>query len=94
MRRGEVVFSESVVEGIAQAASESDLVLLGASEESLIDQVLFGTLPEEVARKSEVSVVMVRHYRGLRHFWVRRLWEALSQSLPNVTRQEQIEIYV
>jgi uncharacterized hydrophobic protein (TIGR00271 family) len=92
--QGEVVFSESIVEGIAQAASQSDLVLLGASEESLIDQVLFGTLPEEVARKSEAPVVMVKRYRGLRHFWVRRLWEALSQSLPNVTRQEQIDIYV
>jgi uncharacterized hydrophobic protein (TIGR00271 family) len=88
-----VVQSSSVVEGIVQAGAESDLVFIGASEESLIDQVIFGTLPEQVARACPSPVVMVKRYRGLSRFWLQRLWDSISQALPKLTREEQVEVY-
>ncbi len=45
----QVIRANSVLEGIVEAGAESDLVLIGASEESLLDQVIFGTLAENVA---------------------------------------------
>jgi uncharacterized hydrophobic protein (TIGR00271 family) len=89
----QVVPADSVVQGIASAAEESDLLLIGASEESLLDQVLFGTIPEQVAQASTAPVVMVKRYRGLPRFWMQRAWDTLSQGLPNLSRQQQVTIY-
>jgi uncharacterized hydrophobic protein (TIGR00271 family) len=88
-----VIKAGSVVEGIAQAGAESDLVFIGASEESLIDQVLFGTVPEQVARASPSPVVMVKRFRGLHRFWLQRAWDALFGALPTLSRSEQVTIY-
>ena len=88
-----VVTADSVVEGIARAGAESDLVFVGASDESLIDQVLFGTLPEQVAWACPSPVVMVKSFRGLRRFWLQRAWNALFGALPTLSRQEQLTVY-
>lgn len=88
-----VVRSPSVVDGIVKAGAESSLLFIGASEESLIDQVLFGTLPEQVARASSAPVVMVKSYRGLPRFWLQRLWGSLFQALPTLSRQDRIDVY-
>ena len=88
-----VVQSPSVVDGIIQAGADSDLVFIGASEESLIDQVVFGTLPEQVARACPTPVVMVKSYRGLPRFWLQRIWDSLSQALPKLSLEEQVEVY-
>jgi uncharacterized hydrophobic protein (TIGR00271 family) len=89
----QVVTSDSVVDGIAQAGAESDLVFIGASEESLIDQVLLGTVPEQVARACPSPVLMVKRFRGLHRFWLQRLWNALFGALPTLSRTEQVEVY-
>jgi uncharacterized hydrophobic protein (TIGR00271 family) len=88
-----IVPAVSVVQGIATAAEESDLVLIGASEESLIDQVLFGTIPEQVARTCPAPVVMVKRYRGLPRFWLQRAWDTISQGLPKLARQQQVAVH-
>lgn len=91
--RSHLVEAESVVEGIVQAGAEADLVLVGASEESVIDQVLFGTLPEQVAQQCPSPVMMIKHYRGLPRFWLQRLWDAVYGALPTLTPAEQLEVY-
>lgn len=89
----QVVRANSVLEGIVEAGAESDLVLIGASEESFIDQVLFGTLAEEVARSCTTPVLMVKRYRGLRRFWFQRIWDAIFSILPTVSLSERVEVY-
>ncbi|HEY70393.1 MAG TPA: DUF389 domain-containing protein [Anaerolineae bacterium] len=88
-----VVPATSIVQGITNAAEGSDLVLIGASEESLIDQVLFGTIPEQVARTCPAPVVMVKRYRGLPRFWLQRAWDAISRGLPKLARQQQVAVH-
>ncbi|MGD8750577.1 MAG: amino acid permease, partial [Anaerolineales bacterium] len=90
---GRVIAAESVVAGIVEAGKECDLVLIGASEESIIDKVLFGNIPEQVARESETPVLMVKRYRGLPRFWLQRVWDTLYQTIPEVSDEEQIEVY-
>ncbi|MGD8730501.1 MAG: DUF389 domain-containing protein, partial [Anaerolineales bacterium] len=89
----EVVQSDTVADGIVKAGGKSDLVLLGASEESLIDQFLFGTLPEEIARKSSTPVVIVKRHRGLPRRWLQRLWDSLFSAFPTLNREQQVEVY-
>ncbi len=88
-----VVRAHTIVDGIVQAGSESDLVIMGASEESLIDQVLFGALPEKTARACPTPVVITKSFRGLPRFWLRRVWDGFFRSLPKLTRREQAKVY-
>jgi uncharacterized hydrophobic protein (TIGR00271 family) len=90
---GQVISANSVVEGISEAGFEFDLVLIGASEESLIDQVLFGSIPEQVARECPAPVIIVKHYRGLPRLWLMRTWIAIFEALPTLSREEQIDVY-
>jgi uncharacterized hydrophobic protein (TIGR00271 family) len=89
----QVIRADSVLEGIIQAGGESDLVLMGASEESMIDQVLFGTLVEDVARACSTPVLMVKRYRGLPRIWFQRLWDAIVRALPSLTGDDRLEVY-
>ena len=90
---GQVVAASNVVEGIVQAGKNCDLILIGASEESLIDQVLFGTIPEQVAQQSETPVLMVKRFRGLRRFWLQRIWNVFYEALPKVSPPQQVVVY-
>lgn len=90
---GEVVTADNVVAGIAQASERAHLVLMGASEESLIDRVLFGDIPEQVARDSVAPVLIAKRYRGLSHLWISRAWNALFEALPTLSSEQQIEVY-
>ncbi len=88
-----VVRAHTIVDGIVQAGSESDLVIMGASEESMIDQVLFGAVPEKTARACPTPVVITKSFRGLPRFWLRRVWDGFFRSLPKLTRREQAKVY-
>lgn len=89
----QIVEADTVVDGIAAASADHDLVLIGASEERAIDRMVFGAIPEEVALASSAPVVMVKRYRGLRYAWQRRFWIWLSRTLPQLDSEAQIEIY-
>jgi uncharacterized hydrophobic protein (TIGR00271 family) len=89
----QVVRANSVLEGIVEAGTESDLVLIGASEESMLDQVLFGTLAEDVARICPTPVLMVKRYRGLPRFWFQQIWDAIFGALPTVSFADRLEVY-
>lgn len=55
---------DSVVGGIERALDEQryDLVIIGASREWSVRQVLFGSIPDVVADQADCSVLMVRRY--------------------------------
>lgn len=89
----EVISALSVVEGIAQAGEESDLVFVGASEESIIDQVLFGSVPEQVAKLCPTPVIMVKRFQGLPRFWIQRAWNWASSAVPTLSNSQQVDIY-
>jgi nucleotide-binding universal stress UspA family protein len=56
--------SDSVTAGIDDAlqSGEHDLVIIGASHEWTVRQVLFGSIPDVVADQADCSVLMVRRY--------------------------------
>jgi amino acid transporter/nucleotide-binding universal stress UspA family protein len=59
-----ILTARSVAGGIALASREYDLVVIGAAREPLFRQVLFGEIPERVARYSPTSVLVVKRYEG------------------------------
>jgi nucleotide-binding universal stress UspA family protein len=71
--------SDSIVEGIlAESAQEVDqdgydLIAIGASEEWFLRNLLFGSIPDQVAEGARCSVLMVRKYEPAPVSWVRRM---------------------
>ncbi len=90
---GKVIRAEDVISGIAETGDEYGLILLGATEQNLVDQVLFGNIPEQVAQRSRVPVIIVKRYAGLPRLWLSHLWNAVLESFPQLTAEEQIELY-
>ncbi|MGA9531857.1 MAG: universal stress protein, partial [Anaerolineales bacterium] len=88
-----IILSDDVVEGIGEASKEFDLAIIGASEESMIDQELFGNLPRRIAGACQPPVIMVRRYRGLPRFWLRRIWDSISTAFPTLDAEQQIDLY-
>jgi uncharacterized hydrophobic protein (TIGR00271 family) len=87
-----VIIAESVVEGIVREAEEYDLVLLGASEEGLFDQFVFGSIPQQIAARVPKTAVIVRRYGGPTEFWTRKLMRGLFQLLPRLNIEEQLDL--
>ncbi len=63
--RQELVVADNAVKGILKVAKDYDLVLLGATQEGLFQQVLFGPIPEEVAKRCSKTVIVVKGYQPI-----------------------------
>ena len=59
-----LIEAKSVAGGIARASREYDLLTIGAAKEPWFRRVLFGEIPEKVARYSPTSVLVVKKYEG------------------------------
>ena len=89
-----VIVADSVVGGVVQEVTdgEYDLVMLGASEEGFFDQFAFGSIPQQIATQIPRTAVMVKHYGGPTELWTRKLVQGLSQILPALKVEEQLEL--
>jgi uncharacterized hydrophobic protein (TIGR00271 family) len=87
-----VVIADSVVEGIVREAAGYDLVLLGASEEGLFDQLVFGSIPQQIAARVSKTAVITRRYGGPAEFWIRKLMRGLFNLFPRLSVEEQLEV--
>jgi amino acid transporter/nucleotide-binding universal stress UspA family protein len=68
-----VVTAPGVVTGILREVEEHDLIIIGAAEERLFEQRLFGSIPYRVASECTKTVIMVKRYQGPVMSLLRRL---------------------
>ena len=87
-----VIVADSVVEGIVREAEKYDLVLLGASEQGLFDQFVFGSIPQQIAARVPKTAVILRRYGGPTEYWARRVKRVLFQLFPHLNVEEQLEL--
>ncbi|MBD3382393.1 MAG: amino acid permease, partial [candidate division Zixibacteria bacterium] len=62
--QSKIIESKSIAGGIAKAGRDYDLLIIGAAREPMFQKVLFGEIPEKVARYSPTSVLVVKRYEG------------------------------
>jgi APA family basic amino acid/polyamine antiporter len=89
----QVMSAPGVVGAILSESAKHSLLILGASEEGLFDRVLFGTIPERIASKSSVPVMIAKQRAPLPRFWLRRLWDALYGIFPTLEAEERSTVY-
>ena len=63
-----VIAGQGVVEGIVGAAGEYDAVMVGASGDSFSSRIMFGTIPERVAREAPGTVIVLKSHDRVRAF--------------------------
>jgi amino acid transporter/nucleotide-binding universal stress UspA family protein len=77
--------SDSVVEEIlaesapVEGRADYDLIVIGASEEWFLKDLLFGSIPDRVADGAPCSVLMVRKYEPAPVSWLRRMIKGVDQ---------------
>ena len=64
-RNKKLIESNSIAGGIAKASKGYNLVVVGAAKEPFFKKMLFGEIPEKVARYSPTSVLLVKKYEGV-----------------------------
>jgi nucleotide-binding universal stress UspA family protein len=61
-----IITHASVTEGILQRAKDYDAIVVGATGRGLVPQLLFGHIPENIAKKSDRTVRLVKHYQRVK----------------------------
>jgi amino acid transporter/nucleotide-binding universal stress UspA family protein len=86
-----IVEGTDVVETILREAREtenhpeSDLIIIGATHESVIKNLLVGNIPEQIARRASVTVIMVKRRNSAFHSFLHKV--ALTPNLqPEITK--------
>lgn len=87
-----VIVAENIVEGIVREAEHHDLILIGASEEGVFDQLAFGSIPQQIINQIDKTAVMVKHYKGATEFWLGKLWRGIFNLFPSLDLEEQWEL--
>jgi amino acid transporter len=64
VKETKIIESSSIAGGIAKASQDYDLVAIGAAKEPFYQKVLFGEIPEKVARYSPTAVMVVKMREG------------------------------
>ena len=64
---------KKVATTLIREAENYDLIILGASKEGIFSNVLFGEIPEKVARYSHTPVMIVQRYEGPVKSFIKRI---------------------
>lgn len=92
--RSRLAAHESVSAGIIEEAGQGyDLVLIGATEESRLDQALFGNIPAAVVEKTDKPVMILRQKSNAVANAVTALDWRLHTIFPQKSISERAEIY-
>ena len=59
-----VVEADNILNAILDTAKDYDLIVVGATEEPLLKNLLVGNLATRIAKEAEVTVVMVKRRSG------------------------------
>ncbi len=82
-----ILKSGKPAEAIIKETEECDLLIMGAIEEGLLQQIVLGSLPETLAKKVDCDIFMVRRHTGITSLvkywlgtkWVERIFPASNK---------------
>jgi amino acid transporter/nucleotide-binding universal stress UspA family protein len=61
---GRLIPANTISTGILKETERYDACIIGAAREGIMQQVLFGSIPERIAKKSRHTVIMVKKHLG------------------------------
>ena len=88
-----VILADEVPAALMAAAKKHDMVFMGATNDSIMNQLVIGSMMERLSQAMSQPLVIVRGYEGLRSRWLRRLWREVDQNLPTLSSKERLDAY-
>lgn len=89
------VVNKSAAKAILEEVQQGyDLIVIGTSSENMFDQVLFGTLPRQVAAGCELPIVVTRRHTNPVPRVLKTGWRALFTAMPKLDSKERAELKV
>jgi amino acid transporter/nucleotide-binding universal stress UspA family protein len=64
----------NVTEAILSETQRHDLIIMGAPEEGLVRRALFGDLPVQIARETDVPLILTKRYTGHVKSWFQKFF--------------------
>ncbi|WP_440009162.1 amino acid permease [Halomicrococcus sp. SG-WS-1] len=61
----EIIDGTDITDAIVEESADHDLTIIGASREGLLQQVVFGAIPEDVGRRAQSTVIMAKRDLGV-----------------------------
>ena len=61
-----IIEDKSITKGIIKASKEYDTLIIGATRTSIYQQIMFGSIPEQVARQVDKNLIVVKHHNPVR----------------------------
>jgi uncharacterized hydrophobic protein (TIGR00271 family) len=90
----QVRLAGNVMGGILEEARDGyELVAIGATSESLVDRLLFGNLPQDVAARLDLPLIIVRRRDPAAVATLRRARWMVVQAMPQLTLEERLAVY-
>ena len=71
----EILRSRAVAECIVEEGKKHDAIVVGAAGQSFSNQILFGSIPEEIARMSDRSVIVIKSHHTVKALFGRVMSE-------------------
>jgi uncharacterized hydrophobic protein (TIGR00271 family) len=92
--RPRVVRASNVVEGIVNEAQQGyGLVLVGATQESLIDRLVFGNLPQDLSARLPLPLMIIRRRDPMGAEVLRHARWRLVNLMTQLTENERVSVY-
>lgn len=66
--------THKVVEAILAEIQHHDLIIMGAPEEGLVRRALFGDMPVQIARETDVPIILTKKYTGSVKSWFQKFF--------------------
>jgi uncharacterized hydrophobic protein (TIGR00271 family) len=89
-----VIEAAKVKEAIVAESDEYDILIMGASVDSLLNQTVIGGLPAEIAEARRLPTMVVKRAEARRQFWIQRAWGVMSNLLPTLNIRQRAEVFV
>jgi uncharacterized hydrophobic protein (TIGR00271 family) len=90
----EAVVAPSVEEGVASLADGADLLLVGASDRNIVQQVLFGDLAERLLEGERPgAIALIRRQKPLHHRTLDLLRRLSVRWVPQLDREERLSLF-
>lgn len=88
-----IVRSDDILRGVLAEAAKCDITMLGITNENIFSNLLFGAIPQQIAAKNPGTTILVKNFDGSFGSIARRMWWQATHFLPNLSFDEQVEVY-
>ncbi|MCB9139816.1 MAG: DUF389 domain-containing protein [Caldilineaceae bacterium] len=90
----EMISAGSIEEGIIKGSDKADLLVMGAAKTNAFTRSRFRGMPVHIGSNRAGAVLITRAREELRHPWLARAWETVSDPLPQLTEARRKEVLV